>query len=97
MPIVRCIHRKCEGACAVVGLDGPEDVAMKLAVRSKDESVSDTIHEIVTSQNAVGCILVSILLHINRIDMDAPCQFEPYRFEISQLAMASPRILSGPY
>ncbi|MED6204125.1 hypothetical protein PIB30_006192 [Stylosanthes scabra] len=31
------------------GLDGPKDVAMKLAVRSEDESVSDAIHEIVGS------------------------------------------------
>ncbi|KAK8625005.1 hypothetical protein V6N13_089888 [Hibiscus sabdariffa] len=31
------------------GLDGPKDVAMKLAVRSEDESVSDAIHEIVAS------------------------------------------------
>lgn len=29
------------------GLDGPKDVAMKLAVRSEDETVSDAIHEIV--------------------------------------------------
>lgn len=31
------------------GIDGQKDVAMKLAVRSEDESVSDTIHEIVAS------------------------------------------------
>ena len=31
------------------GLDGQRDVAMKLAVRSEDESVSDAIHEIVAS------------------------------------------------
>lgn len=31
------------------GLDGPKDVAMKLTVRSDDESVSDAIHEIVAS------------------------------------------------
>ncbi|RYR22821.1 hypothetical protein Ahy_B03g068118 isoform B [Arachis hypogaea] len=31
------------------GLDGPKDVAMKLAVRSEDEAVSDAIHEIVAS------------------------------------------------
>lgn len=31
------------------GIDGPKDVAMKLAVRSEDESVSDAIHEIVAS------------------------------------------------
>ncbi|QCD88544.1 coatomer subunit gamma-2 [Vigna unguiculata] len=31
------------------GLDGPKDVAMKLSVRSEDETVSDTIHEIVAS------------------------------------------------
>ncbi|MBA0649415.1 hypothetical protein Goklo_016983, partial [Gossypium klotzschianum] len=31
------------------GLDGPKDVAMKLAVRSEDETVSDAIHEIVAS------------------------------------------------
>ncbi|XP_065855289.1 coatomer subunit gamma-2 [Euphorbia lathyris] len=31
------------------GIDGPKEVAMKLAVRSEDESVSDTIHEIVAS------------------------------------------------
>ncbi|KAK8529917.1 hypothetical protein V6N12_060681 [Hibiscus sabdariffa] len=31
------------------GLDGPKDVAMKLAVRSEDEIVSDAIHEIVAS------------------------------------------------
>ncbi|KAJ0077881.1 hypothetical protein Patl1_37346 [Pistacia atlantica] len=31
------------------GVDGPKDIAMKLAVRSKDENVSDMIHEIVTS------------------------------------------------
>ncbi|KAK3022029.1 hypothetical protein RJ639_047419 [Escallonia herrerae] len=29
------------------GIDGPKEVAMKLAVRSEDESVSDAIHEIV--------------------------------------------------
>ncbi|KAK8568109.1 hypothetical protein V6N12_006673 [Hibiscus sabdariffa] len=31
------------------GLDGPKDVAMKLAVRSEDEAVSDAIHESVAS------------------------------------------------
>ncbi|KAM7479292.1 hypothetical protein LguiA_027505 [Lonicera macranthoides] len=31
------------------GIDGPRDVAMKLAVRSEDESVSAAIHEIVAS------------------------------------------------
>ncbi|KAL2636672.1 hypothetical protein AAZV13_06G011500 [Glycine max] len=31
------------------GLDGPKDVAMKLSVRSEDETVSDAIHEIVAS------------------------------------------------
>ncbi|KAL6986883.1 hypothetical protein U1Q18_040971 [Sarracenia purpurea var. burkii] len=31
------------------GIDGPKDVAMKLAVRSEDESISDAIHEIVAS------------------------------------------------
>ncbi|KAE8669988.1 Coatomer subunit gamma-1 [Hibiscus syriacus] len=31
------------------GLDGPKDVAMKLSVRSEDETVSDGIHEIVAS------------------------------------------------
>ncbi|KAJ6310658.1 hypothetical protein OIU76_015390 [Salix suchowensis] len=31
------------------GIDGSRDVAMKLAVRSEDEAVSDTIHEIVSS------------------------------------------------
>ncbi|KAB2051025.1 hypothetical protein ES319_A12G027400v1 [Gossypium barbadense] len=31
------------------GIDGPKDVAMKLAVRSEDEAVSDVIHEIVAS------------------------------------------------
>lgn len=31
------------------GVDGPKDVAMKLAVRSEDEGVSDAIHEIVAS------------------------------------------------
>nr|KJB32493.1 hypothetical protein B456_005G242900 [Gossypium raimondii] len=31
------------------GLDGPKDVAMKLAVRSEDGTVSDAIHEIVAS------------------------------------------------
>ncbi|MBA0739093.1 hypothetical protein Gogos_012391 [Gossypium gossypioides] len=31
------------------GLDGPKDVAMKLAVRSEEETVSDAIHEIVAS------------------------------------------------
>ncbi|XP_030525099.1 coatomer subunit gamma isoform X2 [Rhodamnia argentea] len=31
------------------GIDGQRDVAMKLAVRSEDESVSDAIHEIVAS------------------------------------------------
>ncbi|KAB1997509.1 hypothetical protein ES319_D12G029500v1 [Gossypium barbadense] len=31
------------------GIDGPKDVAMKLAVRSEDEAVSDAIHEIVAS------------------------------------------------
>ncbi|CAL5329106.1 unnamed protein product [Camellia sinensis] len=31
------------------GIDGPKEVAMKLAVRSEDESVSDAIHEIVAS------------------------------------------------
>ncbi|XP_047320129.1 coatomer subunit gamma-2 [Impatiens glandulifera] len=31
------------------GIDGPKEVAMKLAVRSDDESVSDAIHEIVAS------------------------------------------------
>ncbi|KAF8020540.1 hypothetical protein BT93_G1078 [Corymbia citriodora subsp. variegata] len=32
-----------------LGIDGQRDVAMKLAVRSEDESVSDAIHEIVAS------------------------------------------------
>ncbi|KAF5951643.1 hypothetical protein HYC85_009587 [Camellia sinensis] len=31
------------------GIDGPKEVAMKLAVRSEDESISDAIHEIVAS------------------------------------------------
>lgn len=31
------------------GIDGSKEVAMKLAVRSEDENVSDTIHEIVAS------------------------------------------------
>lgn len=31
------------------GLDSSREVAMKLAVRSEDEAVSDTIHEIVAS------------------------------------------------
>lgn len=31
------------------GIDGPKEVAMKLAVRSEDESVSEAIHEIVAS------------------------------------------------
>ncbi|XP_022725870.1 coatomer subunit gamma-like isoform X2 [Durio zibethinus] len=31
------------------GIDGPKDVAMKLAVRSEDEAVSDAIHETVAS------------------------------------------------
>lgn len=31
------------------GVDGPKEVAMKLAVRSEDEAVSDAIHEIVAS------------------------------------------------
>ncbi|KAG2705628.1 hypothetical protein I3843_05G056300 [Carya illinoinensis] len=31
------------------GIDGPKEVAMKLAVRSEDETVSDAIHEIVAS------------------------------------------------
>lgn len=31
------------------GIDGPKEVAMKLAVRSDDASVSDAIHEIVAS------------------------------------------------
>jgi len=31
------------------GLDGAKDVAMKLAVRSDDVTVSDAIHEIVAS------------------------------------------------
>jgi coatomer protein complex subunit gamma len=31
------------------GLDGPKDVAMKLTVRSDNETVSDAIHEIVAS------------------------------------------------
>ncbi|KAK9113131.1 hypothetical protein Scep_020650 [Stephania cephalantha] len=31
------------------GIDGPKQVAMKLAVRSEDPAVSDTIHEIVAS------------------------------------------------
>ncbi|CAK9142569.1 unnamed protein product [Ilex paraguariensis] len=31
------------------GIDGPKEVAMKLAVRSEDESVSDAIHDIVAS------------------------------------------------
>lgn len=31
------------------GIDGPKEVAMKLAVRSEDENVSDMIHEIVAS------------------------------------------------
>lgn len=29
------------------GIDGPKEVAMKLAVRSEDISISDAIHEIV--------------------------------------------------
>lgn len=31
------------------GVDGPKDIAMKLSVRSEDETVSDVIHEIVAS------------------------------------------------
>lgn len=31
------------------GIDGPKQVAMKLAVRSEDEAVSDAIHEIVAN------------------------------------------------
>ncbi|KAJ4964927.1 hypothetical protein NE237_016776 [Protea cynaroides] len=31
------------------GIDGPKQVAMKLAVRSEDETVSDAIHEIIAS------------------------------------------------
>lgn len=31
------------------GIDGPKQVAMKLAVRSEAEAVSDAIHEIVAS------------------------------------------------
>lgn len=31
------------------GIDGPKEVAMKLAVRSEDDNVSDMIHEIVAS------------------------------------------------
>ncbi|XP_057494698.1 coatomer subunit gamma-2 [Actinidia eriantha] len=31
------------------GIDGPKEVAMKLSVRSEDESVSDAIHDIVAS------------------------------------------------
>ncbi|KAG7976053.1 hypothetical protein I3843_06G129500 [Carya illinoinensis] len=31
------------------GIDGPKEVAMKLAVRSEDETISDAIHEIVAS------------------------------------------------
>ncbi|KAF6149801.1 hypothetical protein GIB67_017534 [Kingdonia uniflora] len=31
------------------GIDGPKQVAMKLAVRSEDQSVSDAIHEIIAS------------------------------------------------
>ena len=31
------------------GIDGPKEVAMKLAVRSEDEAVSDAIHDIVSS------------------------------------------------
>lgn len=31
------------------GIDGPKQVAMKLAVRSEDQAVSDTIHDIVAS------------------------------------------------
>jgi coatomer protein complex subunit gamma len=31
------------------GIDGPKEVAMQLAVRSEDETVSDAIHEIVAS------------------------------------------------
>ena len=31
------------------GIHGSRDVAMKLAVRSEDEAVRDTIHEIVSS------------------------------------------------
>lgn len=31
------------------GIDGPKEVAMKLAVRSEDDSISDAIHEIVAS------------------------------------------------
>lgn len=31
------------------GIDGPKQVAMKLAVRSEDQAVSDAIHEIVAS------------------------------------------------
>ncbi|XP_010942771.1 coatomer subunit gamma-2 [Elaeis guineensis] len=31
------------------GIDGPKQVAMKLAVRSEDQSISDTIHEIVAN------------------------------------------------
>lgn len=32
-----------------LGIDGPKQVAMKLAVRSEDQAVSDAIHEIVAS------------------------------------------------
>lgn len=31
------------------GIDGLKEVAMKLAVRSEDESISDVIHEIIGS------------------------------------------------
>lgn len=31
------------------GIDGPKQVAMKLAVRSEDQAVSDVIHDIVAS------------------------------------------------
>ncbi|KAJ0010786.1 hypothetical protein Pint_34511 [Pistacia integerrima] len=31
------------------GVDGPKDIAMKVAMRSKDANVSDMIHEIVVS------------------------------------------------
>lgn len=31
------------------GIDGPKQVAMKLAVRSEDPAISDAIHEIVAS------------------------------------------------
>lgn len=31
------------------GIDGSKEVAMKLAVRSEDESVSEAIHELVAS------------------------------------------------